>query len=444
MSLHPTLLCRLSSCASLVALPVLAWGCQEESPVGVGEGPLPGEPVTVQITIPWADFASNLEVFGGYGSPQDLGRGVLALQYQGVLEARTLLRMGAYPDTVTVRDSTGTLRPDAGLTFVGGRLVARFDTIASTNGDTPVTLVLGRVSEEWDAATASWDFAVDTINDQRPWSEPGAGPVVVVDTAQWNPADGDSVVFEVDSATIEAWSDPNDLSAGARIEIIDPGYRLRMNAASLRLDVLPDINPDTIVVVSAFTQNATFLYTPFPTPPPDGVRIGGAPAWRTLLDLTVPDVLDGFPALCGVVSCPHTLEPGQISYAALRLTSRATDPAFQPSDSVRLDVRPVLDRSAMPKSPLGESLISSALGRAVAASAFGSAPGQTIEVPFTDFARDLLRGVDEDGFPPPSTLALLSVFEPFSISFASFDGPGSAGEPVLILVVTIGPPVELP
>jgi len=117
---------------ALVLLPVLAAGCQEETPVGLGGGPLPGEPVTVEVTIPWSGFASNLEVFGGYGSPADLGRGVVALQYEGVLEARTLMRVGPYPDTVSVRDSTGTIRPDAGLTFLGGRLVARFDTIAST------------------------------------------------------------------------------------------------------------------------------------------------------------------------------------------------------------------------------------------------------------------------------------------------------------------------
>jgi len=186
------------------------------------------------------------------------------------------------------------------------------------------------------------------------------------------------------------------------------------------------------------------MYTPFPTPPPDGVRIGGAPAWRTLLSVSIPEVLDGIPELCAQVACPHTVDPGEISFAALLLTSRATDPAFQPSDSIRLDVRPVFDRSAMPKSPLGPSLVEGDLGRIVPPEAFGSAPGQPIEIPFTTFARDLLRGVDEEGNPAPNTLALLSVFEPFSISFASFDGPGSAGEPVLKIVLTIGPAVELP
>ena len=174
------------------------------------------------------------------------------------------------------------------------------------------------------------------------------------------------------------------------------------------------------------------------------MRIGGSPSWRTILDVQIPDEIDGPPEFCAVVSCPFDLEPGQISYAALRLTSRTTEAAFQPTDTIRLDVRPVFDRSAMPKSPLGSSLVAAPLGRPVPADAFGENAGQVIEIPFTSFARDLLRGEDARGDPAPSTLALLSVFEPLSIAYASFQGPGTAGEPVLRLVLTVGPAVELP
>ncbi len=424
--------------------PVVFVACEEQTPVGIGPGPLPGEPVSVEVTIPWSDFASALEVFGGYGSPEDLGQGVIARQFEALLDARSLLRFQEYPDTASVRDSTGTIREDSDLTYVGGRLVLLMDTIASTNGATPVALALGRTTTEWDATTASWDFAVDTINDRRPWGELGGGPALEVDTAVWDPAAGDTVVFQVDSTTIAEWSNPSDLSTGARIELLDPGFRTQFRGATLRLDARPSLRPDTIIELLAFVGDVTFLYTPFPTPPTDGVRIGGAPSWRTILDLAIPEVIDGDPEFCAVVECPHTVVPGEISFAALRLTTRASEAAFQPTDSIRLDVRPVLDRSAMPKSPLGPSLVESDLGRAVPADAFGATPGQEIEIPFTAFARDLLRGFDEDGNPTPGTLALLSVIEPFSISFASFDGPGSGGEPVLTLVLTIGPPVELP
>jgi hypothetical protein len=98
----------------------------------------------------------------------------------------------------------------------------------------------------------------------------------------------------------------------------------------------------------------------------------------------------------------------------------------------------------MPKAPLGGSLVADLLGRRVAPEAFGSAPGELIEIPVTSFARDLLRGTDETGNPAPSTLALLSVFEPSSIAFASFEGPGSPNEPFLRLILTIGPAVRVP
>ena len=47
-------------------------------------------------------------------------------------------------------------------------------------------------------------------------------------------------------------------------------------------------------------------------------------------------------------------------------------------------------------------------------------------------------------FTPPKTLALLSLFEPVSIAFASFHGPGDENAPFLKLIVTVGRSVELP
>ncbi len=190
-------------------------------------------------------------------------------------------------------------------------------------------------------------------------------------------------------------------------------------------------------------QETTFVYDPEP-PVPTDVRIGGTPSWRTVLDVGLPAQLAGPPQLCAVVSCPLALDATQISFAALVLTSQASDPAFQPTDSVSLDVRAVLSRSALPKSPLGPSFIDNFLGRRVAGEAFSSQPGQEIEVPITTFVRELVAGETEDGQVPPNTLALLSVFEPLSIAYASFVGPNAVGEPRLRFVLTIGPAVELP
>lgn len=419
---------------------VAAVACQEETPTGLGGDPA-ALPTTVEVEIPWSAFASNLEVFGGYGSPSELASGVAAEDYAGTLDAHTLVRFGAFPRQATVLDTTGTNRTDTLLTVIGGRLTAVMDSVASTNTGS-VSLALGALQTPWHAPTVSWTSAVDTINDQRAWPEPGGGPVIDLTTADWDPAAGDSVHFPLDSAGVALWADTTDVGRGGRLDLLTVGERVHVRSVLLRVQVRPSVNPDTIIELGVATRELTFIYDPIPTPPPDGIRIGGAPSWRTVLDIQVPEQLDGLAELCAVVACPHVLVQGQISYAGLVLTSRASEAAFQPTDSVSLDVRPVFRRSALPKAPLGQSLLTDlVLGRRVAPEAFGTQPGQRVEIPITPFVRAL---VDEDGGGAPNTLALMSVFEPLSIAFASFHGPGTADEPRLRLVLTIGPAVELP
>ena len=416
--------------------------CQEESPTTLDANLLPEEPITLEIEIPWEDFASDLEVFGGYGAPWELGTGVIAKAFAGVLDARTLARFGAYPRVHQVRDTTGTTRPDSSLTFVGGRVVVVFDTIASTDNG-PVRLGLGATQTRWDNRTVTWVTAVDTLNDLTPWPQPGAGPVTLIGTTVWDPAEGDSAWFELDSLQVEAWADTADLSRGARIESLTENTRLQISQVALRLDTRPSSNPDTLVVLTAQRDEISFVYNPFPEAPEDGIRIGGAPAWRTILNVKMPDKLKGPAELCAAAGgCPLEIEPLWLNYAAISLTSERGEQAFQPTDSIGLDLRQVLRRDALPKAPLGESL-AGLLGYRVGPDAFGTNAGTEIEIPMTEFVRDLLR--EQDGNATPTkTLALLSVFEPISIAYASFHGPGDESAPVLKLVVTVGRPMELP
>lgn len=424
----------------LVAVGLTA--CGRDTPTSVDEGLLPDEPITVEIRMGWDEFASGLEVIGGYGSPLNLGRGVLANDFAGRLDSRALVKLDAFPSSASVQDSLGTTRTDSVLTFVSGRLVAVFDTISSTNTG-PVTLAIGTLAEPWDHQTVTWTHAVDTINDLRPWEEEGAGLVTPLTTAEWDPATGDSISFLLDSAQVALWTDTTVTQPALRIDLVTEGHRLEIQRLALRLDTRPSVHADTIVELSVQRRYLTFVYSPFPEPAPDGIRIGGAPAWRTVLDVNVPTQLNGPAELCAAVGCPVLLTEDHINYAALVLRSRASEAGFQPSDTIGLDIRPVLERSALPKSPLGVSLIGT-LGRRVGPEAFSTAPGEEIEIPITVFARGILRGEDEEGNAPPRTLALLSVFEPVSISFASFFGPGVPEEPVLKLVVTVGKTVELP
>lgn len=417
--------------------------CSELTPTSIGGDVLPGEPITLGIELPWEDFGSDLVVLGGYGAPSDIGTGVVANAFGGTVNARTLVRFGVYPQSASVRDTTETTVTDTDLTFVGGRVVVVFNRRTSTN-DGPVTLTLGALQEAWHRPSADWEHAVDTIGGQVPWSEPGGGVVVPLDTVTWNPASGDTLSFVLDSAAVAAWADTTDQSRGGRLDLLTEGHRLALNSVALQLDVRPSVNPDTIISLDVSQRQVTFIYDPEPTAPVDGIRVGGAPAWRTVLDLHLPTELNGPPALCEAVGCPVTLDRGEISYAALVLRSRATEDAYLPTDTVGLDVREVLSRDALPKAPLGPSLFG-ANGRRVPPALFGSQAGTEIEIPITPFVRNLVEGVNPiTQVPYPNTLALLSAFEPRSIAYGSFYGPGGPDAPVLKLIVTVGPSVELP
>ena len=436
---------RLWPGAALLAAAALV-ACDDELPTSVDGDLIPVDPVTVEVRIPWSAFASDLAVWGGYGSPRQLGHGILARDFEGTLDARTLARFTTIPRVASVRDTTGTVRPDSALTYVGGRLLLRFDTLAST-ADAPVTVSAGRTLHRWDVSSATWELAVDTLGVQDPWPEEGGGPVAPMGTAAWDPAEGDSALVELDSAMVAALTDTADVERGIRLSLETPGERLQVSGVSLRLDARPSINPDTVVQLTAIDRELTFIYAPFPEPPPEGVRVGGVPAWRTTFGVRLPETLSGPPALCAAVGCPLRLTPEAVSHAELVLTTRPTSPAaFQPTDTVRLDVRAVLAPERLPKAPLGGSFLASLglTGAPIPASAFAAGGARTVAVPLTPFVRALVDEVEEGEDPPPSTLALLSVFEPISISFASFVGPGEAGEPYLRLLVTASDPVELP
>lgn len=421
------------------------WGvlaCGETTPTSLDEGRLPVDPTTVEILLPWEEFARGLEVYGGFGTTNELGAGVVARAFEGTLDARTLVRFEPHPFKATVRDSLGTLRLDSAFTYIGGRVVARLDTLSSTNGGDPVTLSLGALTAEWHVRSASWTLAVDTAGDTRAWPEAGGGPVVALGEAEWDPSLGDSVVFEVDSATVALLGDTLDPARGIRLDLLTEGERVDVRAVNLRLDTRPNVHRDTVVTLTAESQGLTFIYDPVPAPPPDGIRVGGTPAWRTVVDLDIPRVLNGPASLCAAVGCPFVIEPSRVNHASLVLTTSAVEPtAFQPSDTIRLDVRPVLAPELLPKSPLGSSFLG-VVGEPVPPEAFREGGSLAVSVPITNLIRALVE--EDPAVVPPTRIALLSVLEPLSLAFASFVGPGQVGAPYLRLIVTAADTVRLP
>jgi len=193
-------------------------------------------------------------------------------------------------------------------------------------------------TESWHAPTVSWTARTDTIGNRSPWSSPGGGLLDVLGEGVVSRATGDSLVIEIDSARVAAWSDTTDASRGIVVRALDSGRRLDYRSSRLRVDTRPSINQDTLVVFSMIPQQISFLYDPLPDPPPDGIRVGGAPAWRSYLTLKPADEITSGP-ICELVQCPLKLTSDRVNQAELVLTSRASELAYQPTDTTRLDVR---------------------------------------------------------------------------------------------------------
>jgi len=428
----------------LPVLALVAWGasgCSEDTPTGVSEGLLPVAPITVEVRIPWEQFASGLDVAGGFGRTSDRGTGLLARDFRGLLTARTLGRWDYLGQSELVPDSTGTLVQDRNLRYVGGRLVVFFDALASTP-TTPVTISAHRMLSEFDVRTASWTRAVDSIGAVRAWPEPGAGPATQVSQGVWERSQGDSLVLAVDSASVRAWTDSLAVNRGFRIDVETPDTRLEVRAVQLTYDVVPSVKRDTLLTRTVIPTAQTYIYTPEPGPPASGIRVGGTPGWRSFIHMELPRVLTGPPELCAVLGCPFELRPERVNHAALVLETRPSDPAaFQPTDTVRVDVRSVLAPERLPRSPLASQL-AGPRGRVLSAVLF--ATPQQVSIPITAFVRAQVAGDPADELSQSRTIALLSFLEPASIAFASFAGPNQPGAPFLRLILTSSNSLELP
>ena len=319
--------------------------------------------------------------------------------------------------------------------------MARIDTTSSVVPG-PVTMAVGALMEDWDYASATWDLAVDSVGVQRPWSEEGAGPVMPLGSSVWDPSAGDSVVFDLDSAAVALLDDTLVAGRGIRLEPLTEGTRLDINSVSFSVSARASINPDTVVAAAVPVSRRTFVYRPALEASENAMLVGGVPAWRTVLQLDIPETLDGPESLCANVICPVTLEPEAISGAFLVLRTLAPPAAFQPKDSLLMDVRPVLEPSRLPKSPLGGSQVGG-LGLRLAPEDFGEEDGVEVAIPLGPLVRALVAKHSDPDLRVPPDLALLSAFEPLSLYYASFHGPDSPLGPELLLVLTFGEKVVI-
>ena len=421
--------------------------CEDMTPTSTDSSLLPVTPLTLEIRLPYSEFGADLELTGGFGNESQLNTSLIAGEHQGVLNARAWVRFAEFPTDVVLADSNGIVVTDSMPAYVGGRVTAFVDTISAMYDEPPV-LAASALTEAWDPESVNWTNAVDSVADVQPWSEPGGGVLTMLDEVTWDPAEGDTVVFEVDSATVNAWADTTDGSRGVLFSTGDSGVRLELSFVSLNVDIRSSVNPDTLLERTIIAAARSFIYDPPPPDPQGEIRVGGTPSWRSTFRVALPDTLHGPEELCETVGCPFELRSESVNFAALVLHSATSPPGFQPDDTLAFDARAALSAANLPKSPLGTSLLATSFaglaGAAVPPDFFGDEPEGELTVGITGFIQDLLRGETTRGDPAPTSISLLSIFEPLSLDLMTFAGPGDENEPFLRVILTtrVGVPLR--
>ena len=418
---------------ALAAVAVLVAGaCGYETPTAVEGLTFPVTVVTSEVSLSYDQFASGVQVFGGFGRASDVAVPLVATEFgEEGLEARTLVRFGPIPRSASIRDTTGTTVTDPNVTLIGGRAVLRFDTLAAPSE--PVTLSASLISERWHPRSATFVHAVDTLGEQVPWAHPGGGDATPIATAVWDPAESDSAFFAIDTLVIKTW-DTEDEARGMMVRMVTPGARVKVRSANLVMDALPSIRSDTMITTDTFSEHLTFIYDPVPSLPEGALQIGGAPAWRTVFQVQLPASLPVQGEACPSGECTIPLTADGITQAALVLTPGLNDAALRPTDTLFVDARPIPSPEHLPRAPLGNSIQVPVLQ--VPPEIFTSEEGRVLEIPITSFVKDLARGVTEDSVPAPNTVALLAAIEPQSFELMRFLGPDTSSPPLLRILVS--------
>jgi hypothetical protein len=417
----------------VVLASLVAAACGEEGPTAVGAGLLPTDAVrTFEIVLEPHQYMVWDTAFGLYSEPRDMQFAIVAQQFEGALNSHVLARF-TIPTSLSVPDTLGIMRLDTMPIYTGGTLRLLVDTARSTAP--PVRLALYRTAQEWDAS-ATWQHRIDTTGVQLPWTTPGGTRGPLVDTASYA-LEADTVVFRIDSATIAAWRDGADVTRGALITSQTADSRLRVGIPVLHLDARSTHNPDTVFNVSGSPTRRTFIFEPAQPVVSSTPRVGGTPAWRTILRLQ--ERLDTLSFACpGVPNCTFRLSEATINNAGLRLQPVPPPPGMRPEADVVIGAYTIEPTALVPlqRSPLGNLI-----GVVTVPHTSFLAPAAPIaEISITELIRAAVLPPERRGdVAVPTHIALVPGFDPRLFGFGTF-----ASLPRLRLVVSIAQELQLP
>jgi len=394
--------------------------CATDQPTDLGGSLLSsGDLVTFEVQLPASAFLVNDTSFSGYAKASVLPYGYVAQQFEGVLDAHLLVRFAVPPTAFAVRNASGTVVTDSAPQYNGGTLVLKFDTTALVTR--PMKLRLLHTAEQWDLS-ATWTNRVDSGTVHLPWSTPGGTTGAQIDTVTWQ--SGDSVVLNVDSASLALWRDTANATRGALIVAETNNTRVRVLSTVVHVTAHSTIDTDTVLTADLVPVLRTFVTNPSLPATVSGIRLGGVPAWRAVLELRSDLQGITFPCPAGSStgsSCQITLDSAHVSLAQLLLKPTRPPLGFSPEDTVNVQVNTLAPSTLVPleRSPLGAILaFSDPLKPDLFATPVDTA---VVKLDITRFLRHLVNKDANDTQRLPPFLALLQAPEPSLLGLAEFD-----------------------
>ena len=402
-------------------------GCGDEGPTEVGSGLLGEELRTVEVLLEAPAFLERDTTYDQIGELAQAPFGLLARDFEAELDAHVLFRFSR-PFSVTYTDADDNAVTDSIVALSGGTLTVVVDSLYRPGA--PVDLELVQVMERWDPNSATWAHRVDSIGGTpEPWTVPGGTTGPVLATASWT--EGDTIAIPIDSASAAVWYDTAGAGMGGLLRMASTGERLRLRSARFSFNAIP-LQGDTVVPAGSVTGFAT-VASPGTAPAAGELRVGGRPAWRSLLRFQSLEDLR-VPCQTGSTTCEVPLSEVTVNTANLVLRTQPVG-GRRPEGSMRVQGRAVLEG---PNTPLTRSPLSRAFGTMVdslGVADFAAPAGVLARIPITGFVqRNASLSDDQE---PLLWLALAAADEKSLFGYGQFGGVASTAAPQLELVVTI-------
>ena len=409
--------------------------CDQEAPTEVGGRLLPADAIrTFEVILEPDRYLAFDTAFGLYSLPAETDFAIIANTYGGAVNARILAQY-TLPKTIVVIDSLGVLRTDSTPRFFSGDIQLILDSVATT---LPATLEVFGTTESWDRLSATWTHRVDTAGARIPWTTAGGSPGSIVSTTNVT-AGTDTVRLPVDSATLIAWRDTTNAGRGALITSATPNTRLRTTLPVLRVRARSSIRtPRDTVVETLVSPSRTWIFTPEQPDSTSAPRVGGTPAWRTIMRLK--ERLDTVTVPCpGEPNCRLQIGSAAVTFAALQLQPVPAPPGFEPELPLDLLANAVLPQTQVPlqRSPITDPV--GGLAATIPSSRFITPNAPIVELIMTEFLAAAFNPPFEGEALRPSHFALLQSGTTRTFGFGTF-----AQRPRLRLVLTVARRLELP